>query len=208
MSIGTATVFNSSSHTHQPNPNPRESNFRKSLPPLPTYPIETVPPPATAGVARAVGVQGSIIGPTHAISAALTSLKGAARRVRKGASGNRNNGNDSGSGGAGTAAAVMMVEEGEEEEEEDGGNGDDGRGEGVAGELEGGGGGYGGDSTAAREMGEAPPAAADTVVGGELEGSVFGEEARRYEVMLEAMLRGAVEVRRGVCCVLCLSFCV
>ncbi|CAM9753561.1 unnamed protein product, partial [Ectocarpus sp. 8 AP-2014] len=71
--------------------------------------------------------------------------------------------------------------------------GDDRRGEGVAGEVEGGGGGYGGGSTAAREMGEAPPAAADTVVGGEFEGSVFGEEARRYEVMLEAMLRVAVE---------------
>ncbi|CAN0145668.1 unnamed protein product [Ectocarpus sp. 12 AP-2014] len=158
--------------------------------------LATTAETATAGVARAVGVQGSIIGPTHAISAALTSLKGAARRVRKGASGNRNNGNDSGSGGAGTAAAVMMVEEGEEgeeEKEEDGGNGDDGRCEGVAGEVEGGGGGYIGDSTAAREMGEAPPAAADTVVGGEFEGSVFGEEARRYEVMLEAMLRVAVE---------------
>ncbi|CAN0028079.1 unnamed protein product, partial [Ectocarpus sp. 13 AM-2016] len=74
--------------------------------------LATTAETATAGVARAVGVQGSIIGPTHAISAALTSLKGAARRVRKGASGNRHNGHDSGSGGAGTAAAVMMVGEG------------------------------------------------------------------------------------------------
>ena len=40
---------------------------------------------ATAEVVRAVGAQGTIIGPTHAISAALTSLKGAAaaRRARK-----------------------------------------------------------------------------------------------------------------------------
>ncbi|CAM9174230.1 unnamed protein product [Ectocarpus sp. 6 AP-2014] len=148
--------------------------------------LATTAETATAGVARAVGVQGSIIGPTHAISAALTSLKGAARRVRKGASGNRNNGNDSGSGGAGTAASMIV------EEEEDGGVRDDGGDEGVAGEVEVGDGGYVGDATTAAEKREAP-AAADAVVGGEFEGSVFGEEARRYEVMLEAMLRGAVE---------------
>ncbi|CBN76706.1 hypothetical protein Esi_0000_0496 [Ectocarpus siliculosus] len=148
--------------------------------------LATTAETATAGVARAVGVQGSIIGPTHAISAALTSLKGAARRVRKGASGNRNNGTDSGSGGAGTAASMIVEEEG------DGGVRDDGSDEGVAGEVEVGDGGFVGDATTATEKREAP-AAADTVVGGEFEGSVFGEEARRYEVMLEAMLRGAVE---------------
>ncbi|CAM9975520.1 unnamed protein product, partial [Choristocarpus tenellus] len=41
---------------------------------------------ASAGVARVVGAQGTtIIGPTHAISAALTNLKGAARLVARSA---------------------------------------------------------------------------------------------------------------------------
>ena len=181
-----------------------------------------------------MGAHGTIIGPTHAISAALTSLKGAARRVRK-ASNNTNttantnanttaaaassdsNGNDNGSdenGNEMVAEAVVRPEgsgdapvgaeaatdgvghakdqdwEGSVNAEGSGvaapnGSGDGGgsrsAGADAAWKPDAGGGGGGGGF----------PAGVGEVCGG----SVFGEEARQYDVMLAAMMRAAVEVR-------------
>ena len=170
-----------------------------------------------------MGAQGSIIGPTHAISAALTSLKGAARRVRKASSSSSRHrnigdtGNGTGSSGRGGLNGAIRAdaieeedEEEDEEEEDDSGNGDDGGRKGSATAVEAdaavggeGGrapgdvavGGYDGDSAAVEAgaaMRDGGGAAAEF---GEWTGSVFGQEAGRYNDMLEAMVRGAVEVR-------------
>lgn len=168
-----------------------------------------------------MGAQGTIIGPTNAISAALTSLKGAARRVRKASSGHRggtgdtDNGTGGGRGGLkGAMAGEDAVGEGEEEEhekEEEEGNGDGGGdggttvgGDGAAASWEGGrspgeiaGGGYGGGSAPAAEA-SIGDGGTPTTAAAEWTGSVFGQEAGRYEDVLEAMVRGAVEVRARV----------
>lgn len=174
--------------------------------------------PATAGVARAVGAQGSIIGPTHAISAALTSLKGAARRVRMASAApsvpssalsdhndvNRNgNGSGSGSGNDGeneygadgsqraaidtavlpasTAAMVPIERQQQQQQQHEESASPD---EGVMAEDGGGG-----------EDGYVPSAAAAVaMVVGQSGDFVFEDEAGRYGMMLEAMMRGAVAV--------------
>ncbi|CAM9192731.1 unnamed protein product [Scytosiphon promiscuus] len=204
---------------------------------------------ATAGVVRAVGSQSNIIGPTHAISAALTSLKGAARRVRKastssssassghrhgdgngidnlnGSGGNLDGGigGDSGGGTAGTGMPLMATPEegldegggstdignsknsysqrddddvhgGREEGSRRSGDAFDAAATGADGRRYVGrpGGGGGGGAPESRVAADAAAAAAAAAVG-EWTGSVFGEEAQQYGVMLEAMMRGAVE---------------
>lgn len=175
---------------------------------------------------RAVGSQSTIIGPTHAISAALTSLKGAARRVRKASSSSsarrdsRLDGNLNGSGGddfrvaasaataAAAAAGISMTataeedvvnadgdKNGNEEDHSDFGDREEQVG-GPRGKRGGGGGrgGEAGEAAGSRAAADAAAAAAAAAVG-EWTGSVFGEEAQQYGVMLEAMIRGAVEVR-------------
>eukprot|EP00752_Nemacystus_decipiens_P007232 g6473.t1 len=172
--------------------------------------VATTAETATAGVVRAVGAQGSIIGPTHAISAALTSLKGAARRVRKASSsssspslGHRGTGSNGIGGveGAMTTREDDTDEEGEEEQEQEqeqgGGHADGGGGNGggatTAAEIAGGGyGGAGGAAAAAEVEAEAAMRDGGAAIG-EWTGSVFGQEARRYGKILEAMVRGAVE---------------
>lgn len=192
---------------------------------------ETRKTAATAGVVRAVGAQGSIIGPTHAISAALTTLKGAARRVRKASSssssghrgtGDAGNGGGGGNGNGRGEVKEAMAREDAVEEEEDGedGGGNGGTaageadaavgGEGGRGPGETAGGGYGSGSAEAVMRGGGAPAAAggaDAAVG-EWTGSVFGQEAGRYGELLEAMVRGAVEVRRAFCGCACVCPCV
>lgn len=164
---------------------------------------------ATAGVVRAVGAQGSIIGPTHAISAALTSLQGAARRVRKASSGHHSGSTLDGGGraaaatGTGTASVTAMredgIEEGEEgeegEEEEEGTVAATGEQSDAAIREQVRGLGVGGSGVGGQEGGGILPAVAAAGGVGEWTGSVFGKEAGRYGAMLEAMMRGAVEVR-------------
>lgn len=155
---------------------------------------------ATAGVVRAVGGQGTIIGPTHAISAALTSLKGAARRVRRG-NGNGNVTGDDGGGEAPGAAGAGL----EAEEPSVGGEGaatlpatensNGAEGWGLGEDAGGGGGAAGGGVRRPEEEWRRPEDDDFAAWGGGWRGSVFGEEAGRYGVVLDAMMRGAVAVR-------------
>lgn len=165
-----------------------------------------------------MGAQGSIIGPTHAISAALTSLKGAARRVRKASSSSRhrnigdtgNGTGSSGRGGLNGAIRADAIEEEDEEQEDGSGNGDDGGRKDSATAVEAdaavggeGGrapgdvavGGHDGDSAAVEAGAAMRDGGGGAAEFGEWTGSVFGQEAGRYNDMLEAMVRGAVEVR-------------
>lgn len=176
-----------------------------------------------------MGAQGTIIGPTRAISAALTSLKGAARRVRKASShppvssSTTTNSSTVDGGGSGTGSGSGSGEDGpggRGAAEDRGGKptsvavsakGDvDGEGRGY---LSGGGGkaavAAGGFVSVAVESGDGGAGGGVFEDGGAIaaavsegrEGSVFGEEARRYEIMLDAMVRGIVVVsydaRRG-----------
>ncbi|CAN0474861.1 unnamed protein product, partial [Discosporangium mesarthrocarpum] len=89
---------------------------------------------ATAEVARAVGVQGTIIGPTHAISAALTNLKGAARLVARSTAGGRGGGEDRGGGAWGQGAERATVPKGGGGERGGGDEGEGGKEEGRGGD--------------------------------------------------------------------------
>ncbi|CAN0404531.1 unnamed protein product, partial [Laminaria digitata] len=86
--------------------------------------VATTAETATAGVVRAVGAQGTIIGPTHAISAALTSLKGAARRVRKASKTTNTSANTNPNTASSDAAALSDANgDGNGSDESDVGNG-------------------------------------------------------------------------------------
>lgn len=176
---------------------------------------------ATAGVVRAVGggAQTTIIGPTHAISAALTTLKGASRAARRvvrhasysgtgatttagGAGGATPQTNPSEEptsgeiGGVGGEGWNDLVDGMGREDEDMLGEGREGRAplaaamevEGVAPAVRG-----GGDNGVADEAENGAGAA--SVEGSGVQEALFQEEAKRYGLMLDAMMQGAVAVR-------------
>lgn len=160
---------------------------------------------ATAEVVRAVGAQGTIIGPTHAISAAFTSIKGAARRARRASPATHGDGNGvpgveieirgpvasesssigrrlgDGTGGAGVATNGALEAEGSRALS-------DRNGDVISG------GGKTQTSVDTRQRygqggGDRPNG---TVSGGHE--SIFGEEIGRYGDVLDALMREAVSV--------------
>lgn len=157
---------------------------------------------------RAVGAQGTIIGPAHAITAALSSLKGAAWLVRRGSS-SAVSGGDVVAAGAydGRArqdgemdAATAPRETSGVSTVVDGSVGENMSHRTEPETLQ-------GDKSAASffggdEAGGVPVGAVRDVAESVLltagQGPVFGDEASRYGTMLESMLKTAVQARRFV----------
>lgn len=157
---------------------------------------------ATAEVVRAVGAQGTIIGPTHAISAAFTSIKGAARRARRASPATHGDGNgvpgveiditgpvapESSSIGRGLEGGTGVTTNGALEAE-----GSRARGDKNGDVISGGGKTQASVDTRHRYGQGGEGQLYGTVTGGHE--SIFGEEVRRYGDVLDALMREAVSV--------------